>query len=598
MLCSWPKKSAGYLSILKWHDKSKIINNHTTPLRLNLNHLLRGVVCLLILEVEALAETVMFKMKTRLILLLSILSLFCSFAGAQDQELDPLEDALSYYQDTNAPETLEPMKIHVIKLKDGLATLIESPSGFVTLINGGDNDGWLDVEGYLKENNIKKIDMIVASRFYNSSLLCLQNLISKGYVPSIVAYNPGINKDSSFLAFARQRADKVLPLKAGKTYRLGGRAKLKCIYVDGKLKKGDFGEELAGFDREAAFVVDYRKFKLYTAGMISGTEKKYGSVWSNNIADYIAGDVGDVDVAILNNRGYEYDNPQSFLQGLQPEVVLAVRNTESSSFFPDFTKMLARAKSMGSLMINNTVPVDSKYYKYPVGLPMTGDSIVITVPKSDLYYIDDIQVYRDENAKENNQAPEIDFTATIDPVKKVIYLNPEGTRDEDGIRSLCWVVGDKKETYYTTSVGPIEVPLNGYSWGDTVNVKVKLYAFDTYGKYSEYENTTTWEPDRYEMKVYVNGTTFIPGQTLIVEVHLFDEDGNPAPNKYIRGFELFSDISSAQGWTDAEGKVRFEMRILGSSGILTHYVFLTARHQEGTENPTIASFAFAVNIIG
>lgn len=63
----------------------------------------------------------------------------------------------------NSPAPKGMLEVHFIDVKQGASQLIISPSGKVMLIDGGDNDNEQRIVNYLKEQGIKKIDILVGT---------------------------------------------------------------------------------------------------------------------------------------------------------------------------------------------------------------------------------------------------------------------------------------------------------------------------------------------------------------------------------------------------------------------------------------------------
>lgn len=81
------------------------------------------------------------------------------------------------------------LSIHTIDVGQGDSILIQTPSSKNILIDGGDDNSHNIVSSYLKKQNVKRIDYIIATHFDSDHIGGLDNIIDKFNVSNIYAPN-------------------------------------------------------------------------------------------------------------------------------------------------------------------------------------------------------------------------------------------------------------------------------------------------------------------------------------------------------------------------------------------------------------------------
>ena len=83
------------------------------------------------------------------------------------------------------------LSIHTIDVGQGDSILIQTPNSKNILIDGGDDNSHNIVSSYLKKQNVKRIDYIIATHFDSDHIGGLDNIIDKlnGYINNILSVN-------------------------------------------------------------------------------------------------------------------------------------------------------------------------------------------------------------------------------------------------------------------------------------------------------------------------------------------------------------------------------------------------------------------------
>lgn len=309
-------------------------------------------------------------------------------------------------------------------------------------------------------------------------------ILESGFKVKRVLYNPGLT-DYSFLDLAKEKVSELEALNAGKTYNLGGKVRLKCIYVNGKTRKETFGGEITGGDRDAIFVLDYNKFRYYSGANVNAY------VGANSISSVIRGEVGNVDVMCLNRNSSAGNFSAEDVKELKPEYTIALLNGDV--WVPFYTFELKLANDNGIVFIQSKKSFN-KYQdeQYESGLVLDGESIVITVPKKKTFSIDGFQAMRDEKIKKNNDAPEVHLEVELRG--KEIKLDPAGTSDQHGIQRVYYIVSDTGKTISADNLKPQFYTLDVDRSRKERKIRVKMFAFDKYGKYGWIEKIIEYNP--------------------------------------------------------------------------------------------------------
>ena len=517
-------------------------------------------------------------------LTLLIIVLVCSIGTAGEQGI--AVEGLQY--STNPANSSKPMRVHIIKINSDKSTLIESPTGFVTLIGAGDSkyNGEI-VRDYLKKYGISRVDLMIQGGGSKYDSAGLKEIIKSKIKVGKVLYNDAVD-EQSFNNLAKSKADSVLPLVPGAIYKLGGRAKLRCVYVNGKKKKGtyQYSDYLQAHDRDACFVLDYRKHKTYLGGSVNSSIFSVGPIRFYNIAEFIADDIDNVDVMVLNSGGVLPANSRKFLEKLKPEYAIAVFNRffeeAKSKTFPDYTEILETTEDLGITLINNNQTlVESKYSDNETGLVLDGESIIITVPKKKEYYINSLKVPIDEKLKGGNKAPEVEFYADIEG--NTLHLDPSGTFDEDGIQRVYYVVQDNGKTLSLDTLEPQDYVLKMGDLKSSKDIWIKMYAFDNLGKQTSKITKVRYQympQPSYKLIALPNKVILDPVDNFYLDVFLMDDKSRPCKNFYISGGGIIGEATLDTGYTDANGHVRLFLKANTYPHTQIYNIYVVARREK------------------
>ena len=510
----------------------------------------------------------MLNRKALLILLISL----CGFGVMSFAQEGSLQEALEEYHLQHPPGKSKQMEIYILRLENGEATVIISPSGFVTLIDGGAINDAGRVTGFLRSKNLYKIDLMLAaspvSEYSDACFKILQGSMCVDYV----GLNPELAYKKNYMDIAEENAiSGAFVMEPGEKYDLGGKASLKCVYVDGDTEDGYVGG-YRNENKSACFILKYNNFEYFTGGAITQYQVR-------KITEVLS----DVDVMKLNFTGASDDYLEETIQSLKPEFALAIYNDKHLDDFPDYTEVIDYLDKKGIIMINNNKPSQTSFSaSHPTGLVFNKGPIVIKVPKGKKYFINDLAVMKDKKAPKKNAAPTGKFTVTPGAGENTLLLNPAGTKDSNGIQRIYWVVGDENPTGMSVGVKQHTYKYSMPSNVTSREVQVKMFAFDKMGKGTSVSQKYTLSKYKYKLKLSRSSYEVRAWSNFYVDVQVVDHSGRPVPNCYVKAdafFILWG--TSDEGYTDSNGHVR--MNLYANTGIAGETYWVNVKAVEGSK---------------
>jgi competence protein ComEC len=202
-------------------------------------------------------------------------------------------------------------KLHITFLDVGSAdaVLIQTPEGRNVLINGGGSTSVLSDElGRRLPFFSRKLDWLVIASTQENQLAALPRVMER-YPPNNVLWSGNVQASFSAEALDKFFADKEIPVsraEAGQRLELGS---------------GSFIEVQATGPKGSVLLIQYKNFRALfpiglSAGMLESLE--FGKK------------IGNVDVLLLADSGFESSNPPEMIQNVNPQLtVLSVAAGDS-----------------------------------------------------------------------------------------------------------------------------------------------------------------------------------------------------------------------------------------------------------------------------
>jgi len=316
------------------------------------------------------------------------------------------------------------LQVHFIDVGQGDAIFITNSANQAILIDAGDKSAGRTVVNYLKDHNVKKLDVLIASHPDNDHIGGMAGVI-KGfpialYLDSEVEKPTQTSKNLNLLV--KEKGIKHQIARAGQDYDLGDGANIKILFPSEplikKLKQGTVWNAnsivvkltyknvsflLPGDAEEAT---EDRLLKEQGTGVLSSTVLK------------------------VTHHGSKYATTQEFLDAVNPKIAV-ISVGEGNSYGHPAERTLKRLKDKG-------VAVYRTDYNGNVIIKTDGDTLEVVVQKN-----------QRETASIQARAP------PLSPSEETVYITRTGSKyHQAGCRSL-------KKSYIP--IGLKEAKEHGYS---------------------------------------------------------------------------------------------------------------------------------------
>jgi len=261
------------------------------------------------------------------------------------------------------------LRIYVIDVDQGAATLFVSPSGRTLLVDSGRNGHGRRIRAAMQQAGVSRIDFFLVTHYHDDHFGGIDELSSAPAIPIGTAYDRG---DTLFVPLAKRQqtafrnyqaavGHRALQLTRGQTIPLDSAMTVTCIssggVVLGELNPPDPGDDEN--DMSVSLLVSFGNFRYFVGGDIeTATETK--------IADHDL--VLDVDIYQADHHGADNGSNQSFLDDMIPAVVIISNGSRVDYAHPRHTT-LARMQGL------SPAPVIFQTNKYLAGGPLGGDNV-------------------------------------------------------------------------------------------------------------------------------------------------------------------------------------------------------------------------------
>ncbi len=271
--------------------------------------------------------------------LLLLFLFFSACMHSHRSEISPLPITPSPIN-TSDSTSEQKLKITVLNVGQGDATLIQTPKGKTLLIDGGkDGKGREVILPYLKSQNIRVLDAIVATHYDADHIGGIDEVIagedgllgsSDDFVPLLGAYDRGgtpFGEAPLYPQYLHAIENHRTPLNANQEIPLDSSLKIRCLSVNGVLGNGTAIDltvpGLSGIENSTSIglLIEYKKFQYFTAGDLTGGGSP-GGYQTLDIETPLAEQVGPVDLVHVNHHGSSSSSHENYVNILQPKVAL------------------------------------------------------------------------------------------------------------------------------------------------------------------------------------------------------------------------------------------------------------------------------------
>lgn len=242
------------------------------------------------------------------------------------------------------------LRIYMIDIGQGDATLIQSPSGKTMLIDAGKEANADEILRVLQELNIKSIDHIVATHYDQDHVEGFAKVIkgSDGVLGTADDHQPrekiwdrgGSVKSQSYREIREEMRKKQPDLyqqlsgdnaESFPAIDLGAGVTVKVLTVNGKVWGKDnkiYTVDCQGEENcySVGTLITFGKFRFWTAGDLTG-----GGLDTPDVESTLAQHLDPVDVYRAHHHGSRTSSNQNLIKAIKPQVV-AISAGEQNSF--------------------------------------------------------------------------------------------------------------------------------------------------------------------------------------------------------------------------------------------------------------------------
>lgn len=284
------------------------------------------------------------------------------------------------------------LRITVIDVGQGDATLVESPSGQTLLFDGGKSGRGEDViVPLMQSRGITSLTYMVASHYHADHIGGLDEVFELMPVTG-AAYDRGWSYTTiTYNTYATAVASKRTTLAPGQVIDLGEGVTATCVTMNSAgVLSAPYDNGSYENEYDVCLLVEYGGFDYFQAGDLTGNP----SMGCEDIETPAANLTGDIDVYHVNHHGSDTSSTAYFLQTVTPEV--SIISVGSNGYGHPTQSVLNRLVTYGSFVYQTetgsggTLPATD--------LKVVGGHVDITTDGVGYYYVDGDQWAIDETS--------------------------------------------------------------------------------------------------------------------------------------------------------------------------------------------------------
>ena len=222
-----------------------------------------------------------------------------------------------------------PFKYICLKVGQGDAAVLVSPTGKYALIDGGSNNTYgLLIWKFLRDSlRTHHLDYIFTSHYHSDHVggtdLIIDSLCAHGMDSIVVGcYDRGgsYGSGTDYTNYVTKTGSKRRTASLGQVFDLGGGLSVRVVCMNGKTVSGDSVVPASSDEngKSMGLLISYGGFKLISAGDIAG----YNTGDYKNVESILAPDIGPVNVLHVNHHSSASSSNPAWISTLDPQASL------------------------------------------------------------------------------------------------------------------------------------------------------------------------------------------------------------------------------------------------------------------------------------
>lgn len=255
---------------------------------------------------------------------------------------------------TSIATSVSPLKITILNVGQGDATLLQTPNGKTLLIDGGfEGKGQAVILPFLESQNISSLNAIVTTHYDADHMAGLDEVVSS-HPPTLGVFDRGnfpLDESPFYASYIEAIAPFRKTLAAGDEIKLDPGLKIRCLISNGQIWEGPLISLDGNFSQKEnsssiGLLIEYGKFKYFNGGDLTGGGNP-GGFQTLDLETELASKVGKVNAIHINHHGSSTSSNAAFVEITHPLVALFNVGDENEYHHPA-QEVLERWKNIGA----------------------------------------------------------------------------------------------------------------------------------------------------------------------------------------------------------------------------------------------------------
>lgn len=262
-------------------------------------------------------------------------------------------------EETGSAERL--LKIVVIDVGQGDATLVTGPSGRAWLIDAGpEGAGLSSVLPALEKEGVERLDGMIATHYDADHIGGFAEVLrgedqeqetDDDWIPAFGLYDRGDSTEKDTPVYQDYLAAVSIHRRTtdpGMVFDLGGGATAAVVVVNGRYADGRAVHLNPDEENEASIglLIQYGDFEYFTAGDLTGGGAP-GGYETKDLETFAGEIVGDIDILHVGHHGSSSSTNETFLEEIKPEAAVISVGRDNDYGHPTET-VINRLEAIGA----------------------------------------------------------------------------------------------------------------------------------------------------------------------------------------------------------------------------------------------------------